>query len=359
MSRQKKSRSVILALLSSLLLTACMPASLTSKIMEKGLESRMNSNVVDDFEDGLHMAICGAGGPMPAPKASGPCVMVIAGERVFVVDVGTDSPRNIGRMGYQIGDVEAVFLTHFHSDHLDGLGELATLRWAAGDHTQPLPVHGPRGVEKVVNGFNMAYSHDFVYRNEHHGDSVAPLSGAGMQAKPFNKPALGELALLIDDADLKVEALAVQHNPVEPAVGYRFSYKGRSILITGDTIKSANIERFAQGVDLLVHEALAPNLVKLMNKVATQTGNETMAKVTHDILDYHASPLEAAETAKAAKVGHLVYYHIVPPIVMPGQKALYLDGADDVFKPYSIAEDGLSFSLPASSDEIIKTRDGL
>ena len=354
-------RSLSLAVLSCCLLTltACLPAGLTSKIMEKGLEARMNGNVVDELEDGLHMAICGAGGPMPAPNASGPCVMVIAGQRVFVVDVGTDSPRNIGRMGYQIGDVEAVFLTHFHSDHLDGLGELATLRWAAGDHTSPLPVHGPRGVEKVVEGFNLAYSHDFIYRNEHHGDSVAPLSGAGMQAKVFDKPAEGELAVLIDDGTLKVEALAVQHNPVEPAVGYRFQYKERSILITGDTIKSANIEHFAQGVDLLVHEALAPNLVKLMNKVASETGNEVMAKVTHDILDYHASPVEAAETAKAADVGHLVYYHIVPPLVMPGQKALYLNGADKVFEPYSIGEDGLSFSLPAGSDEIVKTRDGL
>ncbi len=354
-------RSLSLAVLSCCLLTltACLPAGLTSKIMEKGLEARMNGNVVDELEDGLHMAICGAGGPMPAPNASGPCVMVIAGQRVFVVDVGTDSPRNIGRMGYQIGDVEAVFLTHFHSDHLDGLGELATLRWAAGDHTRPLPVHGPRGVEKVVEGFNLAYSHDFIYRNEHHGDSVAPLSGAGMQAKVFDKPAEGELVVLIDDGTLKVEALAVQHNPVEPAVGYRFQYKERSILITGDTIKSANIERFAQGVDLLVHEALAPNLVKLMNKVASETGNEVMAKVTHDILDYHASPVEAAETAKAADVGHLVYYHIVPPLVMPGQKALYLNGADKVFEPYSIGEDGLSFSLPAGSDEIVKTRDGL
>lgn len=348
-----------LVLASSFLLTACLPSGLTTAIMEKGLEARMNANVLDEFEDGLHMAVCGAGGPMPAPNASGPCVMVIAGKRVFVVDVGTDSPRNINRMGYQIGDVEAVFLTHFHSDHLDGLGELATLRWAAGDNNKPLPVHGPQGVEKVVDGFNMAYSHDFVYRNEHHGDSIAPLSGAGLTARAFDKPAQGELALLINDGNLKVEALAVQHNPVEPAVGYRFSYKGRSILISGDTIKSANIERFAQGVDLLVHEALAPNLVKLMNKVATETGNTTMKTITHDILDYHASPMEAAETAKAAQVGHLVYYHIVPPLVIPGQKALYLDGADKVFENYSIAEDGLSFSLPAGSKEIIETRGGL
>lgn len=337
----------------------CMPAGLTSKIMEKGIEARMSANQLAELDDGLHLALCGAGGPMPAPNASGPCVLVIAGQRMFVVDAGTDGTRNIGRMGYNIGDIEAVFLTHFHSDHIDGLGEMATLRWASRANTSPLPVYGPDGVDNVVAGFNQAYQYDFIYRHEHHGDAVAPTSGAGMTAKAFRKPDSGVLATLINEDDLKIEALAVHHLPVEPAVGYRFTYKDRSLLITGDTIKSANIERFAKGIDLLVHEALAPNLVKLMNKVAKQTDNTVMAKVTHDILDYHASPVEAAETARDAGVGHLLYYHIVPPMVIPGQKALYLNGADKIFANYTIGEDGVAFSLPAGSDEIIKTSDGL
>ncbi len=337
----------------------CMPAGLTSKIMEKGIEARMSANQLAELDDGLHLALCGAGGPMPAPNASGPCVLVTAGQRMFVVDAGTDGTRNIGRMGYNIGDIEAVFLTHFHSDHIDGLGEMATLRWASRANTSPLPVYGPEGVDNVVAGFNQAYQYDFIYRHEHHGDAVAPTSGAGMTAKAFRKPDSGVLATLINESHLKIEALAVHHLPVEPAVGYRFTYKDRSLLITGDTIKSANIERFAKGIDLLVHEALAPNLVKLMNKVAKQTDNTVMAKVTHDILDYHASPVEAAETARDAGVGHLLYYHIVPPMVIPGQKALYLDGADKIFGNYTIGEDGVAFSLPAGSDEIIKTSDGL
>ena len=340
-------------------LVGCMPTGLTSKIMEKGIEARMSADQLAELDDGLHLALCGAGGPMPAPNASGPCVLVIAGQRMFVVDAGTDGTRNIGRMGYNIGDIEAVLLTHFHSDHIDGLGEMATLRWASRANTAPLPVYGPAGVDQVIAGFNQAYQYDFIYRHEHHGDTVAPTSGAGMTAKPFSKPGNGELSTLIDEDDLKIEALAVDHLPVEPAVGYRFTYKDRSALITGDTIKSANIERFAKGVDLLVHEALAPNLVKLMNKVAKQTDNTVMAKVTHDILDYHASPLEAAETARDAGVGHLLYYHIVPPIVIPGQKALYLNGAEKIFADFTIGEDGVAFSLPAGSDKIMKTSDGL
>jgi ribonuclease Z len=349
----------LVALLSIIALSGCMPPGLASRIMEKGLESRMSVNATDGLEDGLHLALCGAGGPMPAPNASGPCVVVIAGERMFVVDAGTDGVRNIGRMGYPIGQIEAVFLTHFHSDHLDGLGEMGTLRWVSSANTSPLTVYGPQGVEKIVEGFNTAYRQDFGYRHAHHGDIAAPLSGAGLSATTFTKPPEGELTVLINDGDLIVEALAVNHAPIDPAVAYRFRYKDRSLLISGDTVKSANIEKFAKGIDLLVHEALAPNLVTLMNKVAKKVGNAPMEKVTHDILDYHTSPVEAAETARDAGVGHLLYYHVVPPLVMPGQKTLFLNGADKIFKNYTIGEDGVAFSLPAGSSKIIQTQKGL
>ena len=334
-------------------------ASIAARLMERGLETRLLANIVDEFEDGLHLALCGAGGPLPAPNASGPCVAVVAGKQLYVVDAGTDGGRNLGRMGYQAGPIQGVFLTHFHSDHIDGLGEMGTIRWAGGDNTAPLPVFGPGGVEQVVDGFNTAYAQDFVYRHEHHGDTVAPLSGAGLKAMPFDKPAMGELVTVLEKDGLKVEALAVDHSPVEPAVGYRFSYKGRSLLITGDTVKLANIEQFAKGVDLLVHEALAPNLVNMMNAAAKKTGNQIVAKITHDILDYHASPVEAAETARDAGVGHLLYYHIVPPLIIPGQDVLYLNGADEIFPDYTIGQDGVSFTLPANSKEIIRTADGL
>ena len=334
-------------------------ATLDARLMERGLEANLGSDVVNEMEDGLHLALCGAGGPMPAPNASGPCVAVVAGKQLFVVDAGTDGVRNLGRMGYQVGNIQGVFLTHFHSDHIDGLGEMGTLRWAAGDNDSPLPVYGPRGVERVVNGFNESYAQDFIYRNEHHGDMVAPMSAAGLKAMPFNKPPMGELALVYEGGGLKVEALTVEHDPVDPAVGYLFTYKGRTLLITGDTTKQENIQKFSEGIDLLVHEALAPNLLMMMHEAANKVGNKIMAKITVDVLDYHASPVEAAETARDAGVGHLLYYHIVPPLVVPGQEALWLNGAGEIFPDYTVGQDGVSFSLPAKSDEIIMTRKGL
>ena len=108
-----------------------------------------------------------------------------------------------------------------------------------------------------------------------------------------------------------------------------------------------------------IKAALSPTLVGRMNSAATKTGNQTVAKITHDILDYHTSPVEAAETARDAGVGHLLYYHIVPVLIVPGMEAAFVDGVDEVFSDYTVGVDGTTFSMPPNSDEIKKTRNGI
>jgi ribonuclease Z len=334
-------------------------ATIAMRIMERGAEAAMTSDTTAKLADGLHLAICGAGGPLPDPKRSGPCVAVYAGDQLFVVDAGTNGLRNLLRMRYPVGKIQAVLLTHFHSDHIDGLGEMATIRWVNGNNTQPLPVIGPEGVQRVVEGFTLAYTQDSVGRNAHHGDRVAPPSGFGMVARPFPVPPEGQLATVYDAGGVKIQALVVDHDPVKPAVGYLFTYKDRSLLVSGDTAKSANVEKFARGVDLLVHEALSRNLVGLMEETAKKAGAEQLAKILFDIQDYHASPLEAAEIARDAGVGHLLYYHVIPPLILPGMEAAWLAGVDEVFPDYTLGRDGTAFSLPAGSKDIIQTRTSL
>jgi ribonuclease Z len=180
-----------------------------------------------------------------------------------------------------------------------------------------------------------------------------------MVAQPFELPAPGQLATVFDQDGVKIQALLVDHGPVKPAVGYLFTYKDRTVLISGDTSKSANLEHFAKGVDLLVHEALAPNLVGLMGDTAAKVGATGLAKIMLDIQNYHASPVEAAETARDAGVGHLLYYHIVPPLILPGMDAAFLEGVEEVYPDYTLGEDGTAFSLPAGSKDIIQTSQGL
>jgi ribonuclease Z len=136
-------------------------------LAERVIARNMGASLLDEVPDGLHVALCGAGSPLPDPDRSGPCVAVIAGRRLYVIDSGSGSSRSLARMRLPQGHVAAVFLTHFHSDHIDGLGELMLQRWVNGAHDSPMPVYGPSGVEAVVEGFNRAYDQDSIYRVAH------------------------------------------------------------------------------------------------------------------------------------------------------------------------------------------------
>jgi ribonuclease Z len=323
------------------------------RVMGRALERNLAADPIAALPDGLHVLLCGAGGPLPDPVRSGPCTAVVAGLTLLVVDAGTGGARNLQRLAFTPGRTAAVFLTHFHSDHIDGLGELAMLRWTGGTQQTPLPAYGPAGVEEVVEGFGRAYRQDALYRTAHHGAAVAPPSGAGMTAHPFPLPALGESVVVWDADGLRVTAFAVEHDPVRPAVGYRFEYGGRSLAVSGDTKKSANLAAQARGVDLLVHEALAPQLVLRLNAAATAAGRANVAKIASDILDYHTTPVEAAELATETGAKHLLLTHIVPPLPMPGLDVVFLEGVSDAFTGgVTLGRDGTWVSLPSGSDAV-------
>jgi ribonuclease Z len=106
-------------------------------------------------------------------------------------------------------------------------------------------------------------------------------------------------------------------------------------------------------VDLLVHEALAPHLVALLTEGAEAAGRHRLAKITRDILDYHATPVQAAEVARDSGVGHLLYNHIVPPLLLPPLEELFLEGVEEVYDgPVTIGRDGTLVRLDAGSDAI-------
>lgn len=307
--------------------------------------------------DGLHVGLCGAGSPFPDDKRSGPCTAVVAGRRLFIVDAGSGSGRNIARMRLNAGQIEALFLTHYHSDHIDGLGELMLQRWIQSTARQPLQVHGPVGLEQVLQGFNDAYTLDKGYRTAHHGQAVAPPEGFGGIARPFELPADSGRKVLISEPDLEVVAFTVDHGPVQPAVGYRIRYKDRSVVISGDTSKTASVARESKGVDLLVHEALSPVLLSMLEQGFAAAGRKNLSKVMHDVLNYHTTPEEAAELAQAAGVKALVLNHIVPPLPSSGLDPAFLQRAGQIYSgPLRIGADGDWFTLPAGSQTVTMGR---
>ena len=151
-------------------------------VLKRIAKTQVGRNIVPDLPDGLHLALCGTGSPFPDPSRAGPCSVVIAGDRIFIIDAGEGAARNLGYMGIPTGKAEALFLTHFHSDHIDGLSPIMLQHWGLASSTAPLPVYGPTGVDKVVDGLRSAYVFDYGYRVSHHTEKIMPLAAAAAKA---------------------------------------------------------------------------------------------------------------------------------------------------------------------------------
>jgi ribonuclease Z len=328
-------------------------ADISLRVAQKLADRRLAAQPLAGLADGLHVGLCGAGSPLPDPHRSGPCTVVVAGQRMFLVDAGSAASRNLVKMGFNPADIEALLLTHFHSDHIDGLGEVMLQRWAGGSHADPLPVYGPTGVEGVVAGFMQAYSPDAEYRVAHHGQQVVPPGGFGGAAHGFDIAAPGGRIVLLNEPDLEIVAFGVNHEPAHPAAGYRIRYKDRTLVLSGDTVSWPAVEREARGVDLLVHEALSVPLVANLQRAATRAGRTNIARIFADIPGYHTTPEQAAGIARDAGVRFLLLNHIVPSLPLPGMEAAFLGTSRVIFKgPIRVGVDGDFISLPAGSKAI-------
>lgn len=323
--------------------------SLAPMIVSAKMTSR---NIVR--KDGLYVGLAGTGSPMPDANRTGPCVVVQAGTQLFIVDAGSGSARNVRLMSFPLGGTDALLLTHFHSDHITDLGEMALQRWAGGSTTEPLEVIGPAGVEEVVAGFNLAYALDAGYRVAHHGPATVPPSGAGSVARAFKLAADADASAVVWDKDgVVITAFKVNHEPVSPAVGYRFDYKGRSIAISGDTVYSESLVKHSRGVDLLFHEALNASMVDLINANSGLSASASTNAITHDIPSYHSTPEDAARAAVEAGAKSLVFYHIIPPLPSPVLKNLFIGDAKRAYNgKITMGDDGMQFFLPPGSSRI-------
>ncbi|MBJ7500107.1 MAG: MBL fold metallo-hydrolase [Sphingopyxis sp.] len=352
MTRSKRAALWIAAIISILMLSAWLfQRPIGMWLFERAVERAATRDTLEALPDGLHVGLCGTGSPLPNRERAAACTVVIAGKAMFVVDAGEGAARNIAQMGLPNARIKAMFLTHYHSDHIDGMGPMMLLRWTASGNTAPLPVYGPVGVEDVIAGFNAAYALDNIFRTEHHGVEITPPAAAGAIAMPFEVPTTPTVVYEADG--LLVTAFAVDHRPVQPSVGYRFDYKGRSVVISGDTAPSKTLEVAAKGADLLIHEALQPRMVEQLAAALDKSGRKQTARIMRDIIDYHASPAQAADSAKTAGVKMLVLSHVVPPMPSSYLNAAFLDGAEDHFDgPVLVGEDGQYFSLPAGGNAI-------
>lgn len=237
------------------------------------------------------------GGPAIRPGSAMPTshLLSLAGERV-VVDCGLGVTRGLCDQGFQLKDLRTILITHLHSDHYLELGPLLHTAWTAGLATQ-VTIWGPEGLAEYWRLFLAAMAFDIAIRQEDEGRP--PLAGlVSVHTLPDGPFAVGPLT---------VRWLPTDHPPV-PCFAYRIEGGGKAVVFGADTAPLPALAGFAQGADLLIHEAM---LEAALPALVARVGNGD-DRLMHHLRRSHTPAHAAARIARQAGVGALALNHLVP-----------------------------------------------
>ena len=247
----------------------------------------------------IEIVLLGTGSPIPHPDRAGPSTLVRAGAANLLVDCGRGVVMRLMAAGTFPMQLSAVLLTHLHSDHITDLNDIVTTQWVMAPNPLPLLVYGPSGTQRVVDAVMEMLALDQQYRCDHHADLNHLPDVRVREVQPGD---------VFDIADARVCVHATDHRPVAPTVGYRIEHDGAVAALAGDTVPCAGLDEMCADADLYVQTVIRADLVKLVPNARLQ-----------DILDYHSSVEQAAQTASRCRVKTLVMTHYVPPL-QPGQE---------------------------------------
>ncbi len=299
----------------------------------------------DLFNDGkLHVFTLGTGSPQLGTGRMPPANAVIAGDEFIVIDAGEGASRTMGNLYLPIQHISAVFITHWHSDHFAGLGQVLNQSWNADRH-HDIEIYGPDGVVDVVAGIRQQYAADLRYRSVGHVEHNDPAFAFGTPVE-VDVPAERPMATVFERNGVVVKAFPVDHGHVKPAFGYRVEYNGKIVVFSGDTVATPLILEAAENADLLIHEAINTRMVMNAVTALEEVGLPVEADRARAIIGYHADTIELAKIAEQANVRKLVLTHLIPVPPNGPARWLFARGMNRHYDGVVIlARDGQEFAL--------------
>ena len=279
------------------------------------------------------VTLLGTGVPTPRPDRFGPSTLIQAGDQTLLIDAGRGATIRLFELGVPIGTIDALLLTHFHSDHTVGIPDLWLTGWLQshfGTRASPLRVIGPRGTQRLMSHLEQAYADDITIRIE---DEKLPPEGIAIDATEFDRD-----GVVYECNGVNVLAFEVDHgDAIKPAYGYCIDYGGRTVVISGDTRPNQNVLRYSVGAHLLVHEVAI---------VRPELASEPFIQ---RIMAHHTTALEAGQIFEHAKPKLAAFTHLVflssqsvPPASLEN---LLAETRKTYSGPLVIGEDLMSFEI--------------
>lgn len=284
-------------------------------------------------ESDFKVTLLGTASPSPRPTRMGPSTLVEAGGKRLLFDMGRGVPVRLWQLRVPLGTIDAHFITHFHSDHVSGVPDVWLTGWLGppfGQRKTPFRLIGPTGAKAMMENLEKAYALDIKIRLE---DEKLPPEGIATKVEEFDKE-----GVVYDSDGVKVTAFEVHHgDAIKPAFGYRIDYKGRSVVLSGDTRYDENVIKHAASVDLLIHEVgmARPALMQIPN--------------VQRIIAHHTTPKEAGTVFAKATPKLAAYTHIVmlsnASIPEPTLDDLVAETRQTYDGPLEVGEDLMSFEI--------------
>lgn len=276
----------------------------------------------------MRITLLGTGCPQADPHRFGPASLVRAGGQQFLIDCGSGVTQRLLAAGSSGAQLDAVLLTHLHSDHVIDLYQLIISSWHQG-RDRPQRIFGPAGTRAFAEATME------LWRSERE-QRIAWERRPSTAALELDVVEFGE-GWICDAGGVRIAAFEVDHRPVQPAFGFLFETEGCRVAFSGDTTVCDNLIAWAKDVDLLVHECFMHGEMVARRGGRVDQGLENVAA-------YHTLSSEVGKVARRSGARALLLTHFVP--VAFDRDALLAEVTADFAGPVLIGEDLLSVDVP-------------
>lgn len=275
----------------------------------------------------MRVTLLGTGCPRVSPHRGGAATLIETASAAVLIDCGAGVTQRLVETGREGAAIDALIVTHLHSDHLVDFYQLVISSWHQG-RARPWPVHCPATVVPLIEGTMALWAAERALRVE--WEQRPSAAGLDVTTHPI------ESGRRITIGDLEIEPVLVDHAPVAPAFGFVFRAGGRTAVVSGDTRVSEPLIAAGRGADLLVHE------VFIHREMPAIPGKRSAASVER-VASYHTRSDEVGRVAAAMGTRALALTHFVPPEF--DRAALLAEVARDFAGPVFVGEDGMEFDL--------------